>query len=208
MHMLTQNGSARTDELQNPQSGLEHQDIFERGSGRWILTITNDRVWKWADNDHYVITERREVYDTDTGRLVNPEPGRAYHSILETVSGGRRVHSRGDIRTGKPIGPDVGSDGPIWTGYSDQTEKSLLLPVSSGSWIWRTTASIIRRRYIPNKPITSDRDILSLWAEVLSRHELTGGGILLKLGGGLGETTTTLVRDAHRELLADIEGRG
>ena len=138
MHMLTRNGSARTDELYNPQSGLLHQDIFERRNGRWILTITNDRVWKWADGDHFVITERARVYNTHTGRLVSPESGRAYHSLLELAWGSRLVPWLGDIRTGKAIDPDVGFVRPLWRGYEGQVQEPMYIGVSSGTWIWRT----------------------------------------------------------------------
>ena len=52
-----------------------------------------------------------------------------------------------------------------------------------GVWVLRRGDKLVARSFIPNVPITNDPEIVKLWSEVLSRHELdprTGPDIELK----------------------------
>jgi hypothetical protein len=181
LSMTTTNSTRGSDDFYRTQSGLRHQDLFRRADGRSLLTLTNDRVWKWADGDLYVITERGRVYDTVKGQLLHPEPARAYHSLLETVGGGRFVPGFGDVRTGKVVGTVLGSCGVPTRGFQGDTAASYMISSTSGVWIWQANGDLILRSFVPRQPFTADPEIVQLWTEVLSRHELDVRGEISKL---------------------------
>ena len=85
-----------------------HTRLFRRDDGRRVLSLPHDRVSIWLENDRFLVTEKRYIYDPETGERVKPVPGCAYPSIVETIAGGRlvpglRVGQLLDARSGKWI---------------------------------------------------------------------------------------------------------
>jgi hypothetical protein len=145
-----------------------HTRLYRRADGRRVLSLLHDRVSSWVKHDRYIFTEKGQVYDTETGERVSPEPGRAYPSIVETIARGRLVPGLRDgelldARTGKWI--EVHR-----TGFPKMVH---LAPFStaSGVWVLEWADHVVTRTFIPGAPITDDPDTVNLWCEVLTRHE-------------------------------------
>ena len=58
-------------------SGFEigHQGLLRREDGKKVLRLAYDRVKYWLDNDRFVMTNNLQIYNTQTGERVKPEPG-------------------------------------------------------------------------------------------------------------------------------------
>jgi predicted Ser/Thr protein kinase len=154
-----------------------HQGMFRREDGKRVLNLAHERIKRWLDNDKFVYTDKRTVYDSETGERVKPEPGRAYPILVETESSGRFFLGDDlDARTGKRLGlyrDRVGSDG----------NPASLIRTPGGYWMLQQEQTMFTRSFIPDEPITNDPDIVKLWAEVVSLHESDPrGGPDIELG--------------------------
>ena len=91
--------------------------------------------------------------------------------MVETIGGGRLVpglsgHNLLDARTGKWVGEQLGV-------FGVQID---LIPSRAGVWMLECRDKNVARWFIPNVPVTSDPEIVKLWSEVISRHELDPRG--------------------------------
>jgi serine/threonine protein kinase len=161
---------------QTSGASLPSQTIFRRKDGRLVLTLKDECIEGWVRGDHCLITSRGRVYDVDAGGLIKSEDGRAYHSLVETLTGGRLFSDLGtglrDARTGKRVGP---AEGFNLTTHGIGDRRKDLIPSRLGMWIWvedkvyTTSAARILRGFISHDESVNDAEVIQLWAEVVSR---------------------------------------
>jgi hypothetical protein len=174
---MTNPGYARGSVGSEKLETITPQSLVRREDGGWVLTLADDRIKDWIDDERYFITNRGDAYDTKTGRRVRANRGRAYPVLVEMIGSGRlipglRKANLRDSITGKAIGPAYHIDESI--------------PTSAGVWNFTIKSEHIQRRFIPVVPLTSDPIIVRLWGELVSLRALDAQGESVSVAFRLG----------------------